>query len=157
MNMERSTNPLQSYYALLRRAGLSWKKSYPTHPDKDEQLLEEKKRNSAAIGAVAQGDCQWVSAGDVCRRVSSGAGGYQWLWLDSAQSKSGCRGQIHPRTTNLLWSTRYLTKQFVLQGYEAGNEVNTVAFLQYLQSLSDSSTRLIIIWDGASYHRPTLI
>lgn len=51
----------------------------------------------------------------------------------------------------------YLTKQFVLQEYEAGNEVNTVAFLQYLQSLYDPSTRLIIIWDGASYHRSALI
>lgn len=33
----------QSYYALLEQAGLSWKKSYPTHPDKDQQQVEEKK------------------------------------------------------------------------------------------------------------------
>ena len=37
--------------------------------------------------------------------------------------------------------------------YSAGNEDNTIAFLKYLQSLSEASTRWIIIWDGASYHR----
>lgn len=47
----------------------------------------------------------------------------------------------------------YLTKSFVVSEYSAGNEVNTVAFLKYLQSLYDESTHLLIIWDGASYHR----
>lgn len=35
---------LQSYYALLQEAGFSWKKAQPAHPDKDEALIEEKKR-----------------------------------------------------------------------------------------------------------------
>lgn len=34
---------LQSYYALLKQAGFSWKKAQPAHPDKDDQLIEEKK------------------------------------------------------------------------------------------------------------------
>lgn len=34
----------QSYYALLKQAGLSWQKSQPTHPDKNEVQVEEKKR-----------------------------------------------------------------------------------------------------------------
>lgn len=34
---------LQSYYALLKGAGFSWKKSQPAHPDKDETLIQEKK------------------------------------------------------------------------------------------------------------------
>jgi putative transposase len=33
----------QSYYTLLKQAGLSWKKSHPAHPNKDEQKVEEKK------------------------------------------------------------------------------------------------------------------
>ncbi|WP_448270092.1 transposase [Nostoc sp. DSM 114159] len=32
-------------------------------------------------------------------------------------------------------------------------EDNTVAFLQYLQSLYTEDTRLVIVWDGVSYHR----
>lgn len=51
----------------------------------------------------------------------------------------------------------YLTKQFVVQEYSAGNEDNTVAFLKYLQSLSKQSTCLLIIWDGASYHRSVVV
>jgi transposase len=33
----------QSYYALLKQAGFSWKKSQPTHPDKDLAQVEKKK------------------------------------------------------------------------------------------------------------------
>lgn len=47
----------------------------------------------------------------------------------------------------------YLTKSFVSHEYSAGNEENTIAFLQYLQSCYQESTRLILVWDGASYHR----
>jgi len=47
----------------------------------------------------------------------------------------------------------YLTKTFVVHEYDAGNEDNTIAFLKYLQSLDGGQSRLIIVWDGASYHR----
>ena len=33
----------QSYYALLKQAGFSWKKSQPAHPNKDLVQVEEKK------------------------------------------------------------------------------------------------------------------
>jgi transposase len=51
----------------------------------------------------------------------------------------------------------YLTKQFVVKEYGAGNADNTVAFLQYLQSLYPVDTRLVIIWDGVSYHRSKVV
>jgi transposase len=51
----------------------------------------------------------------------------------------------------------YLTKQFVVEEYSAGNEDNMVAFWQYLQSLYAKDTRLVIIWDGASYHRSQVV
>jgi transposase len=47
----------------------------------------------------------------------------------------------------------YLTKGFVIHAYERGNEDHTIAFLKYLQSLAEADTRLLILWDGASYHR----
>jgi len=46
----------------------------------------------------------------------------------------------------------YHSKQFFVQAYDAGNTDNTIAFLKYLRSL-DEQARLLIIWDGASYHR----
>ncbi len=33
----------QSYYALLKQAGFSWKKSQPIHPNRDQTQVEEKK------------------------------------------------------------------------------------------------------------------
>jgi transposase len=47
----------------------------------------------------------------------------------------------------------YLTKSFAIHEYERGNQDYTIAFLQYLQSLYEPDTRLLIVWDGASYHR----
>ncbi len=36
----------QSYYALLKQGGFSWKKSLPQHPGKDEAQVEKKKLKS---------------------------------------------------------------------------------------------------------------
>jgi transposase len=51
----------------------------------------------------------------------------------------------------------YLSKRFVVRDYSAGNENNTVAFLQSLQSLYPEATRLVIIWDGVIYHRSAVV
>lgn len=45
----------QSYYALLKQGGFSWKKSQPVYPDKNEVQVEEKKTKSSSCwssGAV---------------------------------------------------------------------------------------------------------
>lgn len=34
---------LQSYYAMFKQAGFSWKKTHPVHPDKDDELIVKKK------------------------------------------------------------------------------------------------------------------
>lgn len=75
---------LQSYYTLLKQAGLSWKKSQPTHADKDEQQVAQKKRDYGIAGEVASSARQWTSAADVHRRVSSVVGRYLWLRVESA-------------------------------------------------------------------------
>ncbi|WP_222597811.1 transposase [Euhalothece natronophila] len=46
----------------------------------------------------------------------------------------------------------YQTKEFVIQEYDQGNAKNTVLFLQSLRALNPEK-RLLIIWDGASYHK----
>lgn len=46
----------------------------------------------------------------------------------------------------------YLTGQFVVQQYDAGNSENTVKFVEYLRSLYPDS-KALVIWDGASYHK----
>jgi transposase len=48
-------------------------------------------------------------------------------------------------------------KRFIVHKSSAGNEASTVVFLKYLPSLFEQSTQLVIIWDGASYHRSALV
>ena len=43
------------------------------------------------------------------------------------------------------------TQEVMVTPYERGNGENTVSFLKYLQALHPAK-KLIIIWDGASYH-----
>ena len=42
-------------------------------------------------------------------------------------------------------------QEVIVTPYERGNGENTVAFMKYLQALYPNK-KLIIIWDGASYH-----
>jgi putative transposase len=43
---------LESYYALLKGAGFSWKKAHPVHPDKDELQIQEKKTKLKVTSCV---------------------------------------------------------------------------------------------------------
>lgn len=43
-------------------------------------------------------------------------------------------------------------RDFVLMPHNGGNGENTVAFIKHLQGLNPNK-KLILIWDGASYHR----
>lgn len=91
---------------------------------------------------------------DECHLVWGDISGYGW-------SRRNQRVDIAVKSTRerqtYYGALDYLTKRFVVQEYGAGNQDNTIAFLQYLQSLQEPSTRLIIIWDGARYHRSALI
>ncbi len=46
----------------------------------------------------------------------------------------------------------YLERELILKSYNAGNSENTIDYLRYLLAHSPSQ-RLLILWDGASYHR----
>ena len=45
-----------------------------------------------------------------------------------------------------------LTQEFHLYGAPGGNGVNTVAYIQWCQTLYPAKP-LVLLWDGASYHR----
>ena len=46
----------------------------------------------------------------------------------------------------------YLERKLLLKAYDKGNSENTIDYLQYLLTESDNQ-RLLIFWDGATYHR----
>ncbi len=48
----------------------------------------------------------------------------------------------------------YFTKEFILKPYDKGDGLNTVDFIQCLRDQFRGS-RLLFIWDGASYHKCT--
>jgi putative transposase len=53
----------QTYYALLKQAGFSWKKSQPVYPDKDEELVAKKKLKlwscwSSGVQKLPVGRCE---------------------------------------------------------------------------------------------------
>jgi len=104
-------------------------------------------------GEIASGQVR-VMLLDECHLLWGDISGYGW-------SRRNQRVDVEVKSTRerqtYYGALDYLTKSFVVNDYSAGNEDNTVAFLKYLQSLYDESTRLIIIWDGASYHRSALV
>lgn len=87
---------------------------------------------------------------DECHLLWGDVSGYGW-------SRRNQRVDVEVKSTKArqtyYGAMDYLSKQVVVQAYDAGNQENTVAFLQYLQSLSEPGTRLVIIWDGVIYHR----
>jgi len=87
---------------------------------------------------------------DECHLLWGDISGYGW-------SRRNQRVDVEIKSTRerqtYYGALDYLTKSFVVHDYSAGNEDNTVALLKHLQSLSEDSTRLVIIWDGATYHR----
>jgi transposase len=80
-------------------------------------------------------------------------------WGDCCGYVWGKRGQaIEVPMTNqrerqtYYGAVNYLDKTVHLKAFSAGNSENTIIFLTWLLSLYPNK-RLILLWDGASYHR----
>ena len=143
----------QSYYDLLSAAKISWKKTQKKNPRKDEKLVAFRKQEIEKILEDNRAD---IEAGklvvyiiDECHRLWGDACGYVW-------GKTDIRIEI-PMTNERERQTyfgalNYQTKQFFVQGYKTANSQHTVTFLKYLKALNPDA-RLLIIWDGASYHQ----
>jgi len=142
-----------SYYELFKEAGISWKKTQKKNPKKNEEEVEKRRQeiqsfletNREAIEAeklvVYMIDECHLLWGDIC--------GYVW-------GKSNMRVEIpvvNERERQTYYGAlNFYTREFIVQEYEKGNSENTVSFLKYLQS-QHLNSRIVIIWDGASYHR----
>ena len=143
----------QSYYDLLNKAQISWKKTQKKNPKKDDALVASKKQELETFLENNRAD---IEAGklvvyiiDECHLLWGDACGYVW-------GKTNIRVEI-PMTNEREKQTyfgalNYLKKQFFIQGYETANSENTVSFLKYLKGLNPKA-RILIIWDGASYHK----
>ena len=142
----------QSYYDLLKAGGLSWHQTQAVNPKRDEgQVLrkreEIKKKLEARKTEIISGGVI-VFAEDECHLV----------WDDTIGSVWGRRNErtevpiVNAKQRQTYYGVMNLANQEVIvTPCERGNGKNTIAFLKYLQALYPNK-KLIIIWDGASYH-----
>lgn len=143
----------QSNYDLLTEAGLSWKRTQPVNPKKNEAQVVAKRAElkdvlSALFPAVQQGTVS-VLMEDECHLRWGDVCGYVWGQRDQ-------RIEV-PLTNARQWQTYYgaldvFTGEFLVQPYPAGKGIYTVEYLKWLQSRRPDQ-RLVLIWDGASYHQ----
>ncbi|MFN5727098.1 MAG: IS630 family transposase, partial [Pseudanabaena sp.] len=143
----------ESYYDLLKAAGLSWKKSQKSNPKKDPAQVSLKKLEITNQIAAWQGEIdsgqRSVFMTDECHLVWGDTCGYIW-------GKTNERIEV-PMTNERERQTYYgaldySSKEFIVKAYATGNSENTVDFLKYLQSLRPNQ-KISVIWDGASYHK----
>lgn len=143
----------QSYYSLLKEAGKSWKKTQKRNPKRDPEQVEKKHQEIVELLETNREDIESgklvVYLSDECHLLWGDACGYAW-------------GATHERLEIPMANERerqtyygalnYKTQQFIVRKYDRGNAKNTVCFLESLRELTPES-RLLIIWDGASYHK----
>lgn len=108
----------------------------------------------AELATIPPGGSLQECTQDECHLLWGDISGYGW-------SRRNQRVDVEVKSTRerqtYYGALDYLSKNFIVNEYSAGNEDNTVAFLKYLQSFYDESTRLVVIWDGASYHRSAVV
>jgi len=142
----------QSYYDMLKEAGLSWHQTQTINEERDEDKVmlkreEIKKKLEEQQAEIIAGEVV-VFAEDECHLLSDDTTGYVW-------GRRNQRIEIpieNPNDRQTYYGALNLyNKDFVLTPYDRGNGENTVLFIQHLQALNKDK-KLIIIWDGASYH-----
>ncbi len=143
----------KSRYDLFKEAKISWKKTQKKNPAKNEDLVAVKKKEIEEYLATWHEDIEaenlTVFIIDECHLLWGDLEGYVW-------GKTNTRIEVpiinQKERQTYYGALDYKTKEFILQGYSAGNSENTIQFLKYLQSQRPGQ-RLAIFWDGASYHR----
>lgn len=86
---------------------------------------------------------------DECHLLWGDLCGYLW-------AKRGIRTEIpienERQKQTYYGALNYKTKEFFLRAYPQGNSYNTITFLEWLRR-QHKEKQIVIIWDGASYHR----
>lgn len=86
---------------------------------------------------------------DECHLISGDLQGYVW-------GRTGERIEV-PIVNERERQTYYaaldsLSKCLLVQAHEKGDTTRTIAYLKFLQT-QGAEQRLLILWDGVSYHR----
>lgn len=143
----------QSYYDILKDAGLSWHQTQTVNPERDEARVLLKREEIQQKIEDRQDEIEngqlVVFAQDECHLLWGDTIGHVWgrrnerieIPMQNAKKRQTYYGAL-----NLY------NQDFFLTPHERGNGTHTVLFLQELQARHPDQ-KLVIIWDGASYHR----
>jgi transposase len=143
----------QSYYDLFELGKISWKRSQKSNPKFDDELVKKKReeintflaRHKAEIEAGEMAvlfvdECH-LRSGDIC--------GYVW---GETNSRIEIPIKNEKERQTYFGALNYQTKEFTIEAAPAGNGESTVKFIKNLQRKYPNK-RIVLIWDGASYHR----
>ncbi|QFS49853.1 Transposase [Nostoc sphaeroides CCNUC1] len=147
----------RSYYDLFDAAGISWKKTTALNPKADIEAVAAKKKQ---IESLLASNREEIESGrlrvfliDECHLLWGDLTGYVWGKTDQEIAVR----VINERDKQTYYgAVDYLNGKLLLKAYNAGNSENTIDYLRYLLDQSPSQ-RLLLFWDGASYHRSHLV
>ncbi|WP_293352233.1 MULTISPECIES: IS630 family transposase [unclassified Microcoleus] len=134
-------------------AKITWKRTQKINPKADNELVKTKREE--INNTLSENNVQIESGEtivffiDECHLLHGDINGYAW-GLSDTRIEVPITNQKNRQT--YFGALNYQTKQFHAQGYESGDGKSTVKFIKYLQD-KYKGRRIILIWDGASYHR----
>jgi putative transposase len=143
----------QSYYKLFEQANITWKKSQKVNPKFDEDQVKKKREE---INEMLSKQREGIESGEVivffldeCHLLYGDVNGYVW-------GPSELRIEVpitnEKERQTYFGALNYQSKRFHVQSYPSGDGKSTVEFIKYLQN-QYKNKKIILIWDGASYHR----
>ena len=142
----------QSYYDLLKDAGLSWHQTQAINPKRDEdQVLQKreeiKKKLEDRQVEIMAGEVV-VVVEDECHLLWGDTTGYVWGRRNERTEVSIQNAKERQTYYGVL---NLYNKDFILTPFDKGDGENTVLLIEQLRALNEGK-KLIIIWDGATYH-----
>jgi putative transposase len=147
----------QSYYDLLHEARLSWKKNQKRNPKEDPEQVESKRNeieNRVLLerpGIVLKRTLFLFV--DECHLLWGDALGYVW----GPRSERIEIPILNERERQSYYGAlNHLSGEAFTFSAEAGNSEGTVSFLKHLRQRFQGR-KLVLAWDGASYHYSDLV
>jgi transposase len=143
----------QSYYQILKEARITWQKGEQINPRQDPEAIAKKNKEIAHLleenRAQIEARQLIVYIIDECHLIWNDLCGYLWNLIREPQKIP----ILNPRERQTYYGALNLfTQDFVMIPATTANGELTIKFIKTLQG-KHPSARILLIWDGASYHR----
>jgi putative transposase len=142
----------QSYYQILKSARITWQKGEQVNPRQDPELISKKNRE---IAQLLENNRPHIEARqlivyiiDECHLLWNDLCGYLWNLIKNPRKIP----ILNPKERQTYYGALELfTQEFILIPEPTANGELTVEFVKKLIAKHPDS-RILLIWDGASYH-----